>query len=263
MQVELKNGSLDINMNLVIDNYKKENKILFDFMMKVDTFLYNFERELKKTNPKDIDAYIIASFVQIHSSYQSIIILLERGLYDDSQILLRSLFEKIIKCLFVIYDDKNFIYLKQETNKSKISLFEYVIKNKELFDNSFVDSCKNASKSLKNNMMRNKRGKALKKASIKDMCEIIEKKEVYFIYKYLCGYSHNDLFVVANKIIFNKNIVTINHSLEYSDNLNNDISIIINSLGYIIIPLCNYIANDKMKKEFERIIKDFNDKIIS
>ncbi len=202
MQIEIKNGSLDLNMNLVIDNYRKENEVLFNFIMEVDNYLFNLERELKKTNPKDIDAYIIASFVQIHTSYQSLIILLERGLYDDSQIILRSLFEKIIKCLFVIDDGTNINYLKQETNKNQKNLLEFIIKNKELFNESFVNDCSEKAKELKKIIIKNSKGKALKKITIMEMCQKLRKNEMYFIYKFLCSYTHNDLSIVANKIIF-------------------------------------------------------------
>lgn len=57
--------------------------------------MYSTEYLLDETIPvtNDRDCYIVANFTTVHKSFQSVVILLERGLQDDVLSLLRSIFE--------------------------------------------------------------------------------------------------------------------------------------------------------------------------
>lgn len=259
MQVILKNGCIDNNMDLVVNDYRKKNKKIFDYVFKLDNYLNKLEKNLKKENPKDYDVYIIITFVQIHNSFQSFIALLERGMYDDSQIILRSLYDKMIKCLYVIHNNSNFEIIKQDDTDQTIKLFNFVVNHKDFFKEDIVNKYNVTLNELKKNIKHDEKGKRIKLKSNEKLCKEIGNQELYFVYKFLCGYTHNQLFVPGKKLRINKNVINVIQYIEYPEDLYYEISLIIQSLSYIIIPLCKYISNKNLEEEFNKLFNSFED----
>lgn len=109
-----KNGFLGIQRNMYMSNKrlfisykyaKRLNKLIYE-MLKHDYFGIN-ELDLSSI-------YIVTSFFRTHKTFQSFIILSEKGLKDDSLALLRIMFENLFKSAAIIKDYKNFEILLKE-----------------------------------------------------------------------------------------------------------------------------------------------------
>ena len=257
MKVIIKNGCIDNNMNLVVSDYRNKNKKIYDFIFKLDNYLNRLEENLKIKDPKDYDAYIIITFIQIHNSYQSIIALIERGMFDDSQIIMRSLFDKMIKCLYVLNDNKNFEIIKQDDINQTINTFRFAINHKYLFPNESISLFNSYIINLEGKIKHNN-GKKITSKSNKLICDELGIPELYFAYKHLSGYTHNQLFVPGKKMIINKKVISVKSNLDYPDDLYYEFSLVLQTLSYIIISLCKYISNKELEDEFHSIFESFD-----
>ena len=101
----LENGFLDKEIQVEVDRIRRENLEVYSIIRELNILCYELEEKFNKTKGTNIDIYLLRSFTQIHTSFQAYITLLERGLYEDSQIILRSMYDKIFKTLFVLSDN--------------------------------------------------------------------------------------------------------------------------------------------------------------
>lgn len=116
----LKNGLLDNNIDVIINKKRKEFDKLYQIIFELnDLFLQIINNNIINSFSYDKDIYIYTTLFEIHSSFQSIIILLERGLENNAEILLRSLFEKKFKLFAVIKNDINYKLIIKEKNKEE------------------------------------------------------------------------------------------------------------------------------------------------
>ena len=104
-EIELKNGFLDYDLNIEVNRKREKNKDAYRVAEEFNLLMYEIERKLKKDNATNRDLYVFTVFNQIHISSQTYIILIERGLYADEQIILRSIYEKILNLKIVIVDE--------------------------------------------------------------------------------------------------------------------------------------------------------------
>ena len=102
MKIVLDNGFLDERLDGCVKNFRKENSKYYNIVFKFNKLAYDIENYLTISNPSTADLFIFATFIQIHKSFQSFITLMERGMLDESQIILRNMYEKLFKMKFVI-----------------------------------------------------------------------------------------------------------------------------------------------------------------
>lgn len=119
----LKNGLLDKNIEIIVDNirdkYSKQYNLVFSIN---DLFLKIIDENIFNTFSSDREIYIYTTLFEIHSSFQSIILLLERGLLNNAEIILRSIYEKKFKLFAIIKDKNNYTKIVDEKySNQKIS----------------------------------------------------------------------------------------------------------------------------------------------
>jgi len=252
IEKELKNGFLDDDIVIEIMKLKAENKKIYDLLEKMNQQLYEVGKNYEKENPTQVDIYVRITFSQIHKSFQSFIILLERGLYDDSQIILRSMYDKIINTLYVLNDEKNIEKLIQDNineqlktcrDIQKYELYQYV--SKEHVQQSLEENLK-CRKLDENN-------KKIEKPSAKQICEELDIKEVYILYRLTSNYTHNALNIVTNKIIESNGGILVNQGIDHG-NFKHEIGLLIACMTLIIEPICNYLKSPTILKELESIV---------
>lgn len=259
MKVKIKRGCIDPNMNLVVEDYRRKNNSVYNYIYEFDDLCNELEASFRGLSPTAINTYVVTTFCQIHSSFQSVILLLEHGMYDDSQILFRSILDKVIKCIYVLQDDDNFKLVQQENNIEQIKTFKYALKHSNIFNDDTIKSYNEIIIELQKKILVGKNGKELSIKKNDIICEEANMPELYFAYKHLSGYTHNQMFVPGKKIFINKNIVTINNSLEYPKKLIFEISTIISSLGYVVKTLCKYISASSLEEKFINLEKRINE----
>ena len=107
MKKALRNGFIGDDIQIEVLRIKNDFKELYNLIKKYNSILYDISEKFENKNITNADAYLFVTFTQLHKSFQSFVILLEYGLYDDSQILLRSFYDKMISFLYIInYPDE-------------------------------------------------------------------------------------------------------------------------------------------------------------
>lgn len=251
LKKELKNGFLDNDIMLEIDRIRKENSELYEIVEKMNKLFYSIEKNYEKISPTNVDVYARTTFSQIHMSAQSYVILLERGLYDDAQVILRSMYDKIIKCLYAIKYD-SIEELIQESIRKTISLYEYIEKNK-LYNYIPKDKLNEFMKAMKESQKKDKRGKLIKMPHITDICNDLDIKEAYIHYSLLSGYVHNSIGVIGNKIIESGVDILINQNIDHGDFKNEVIKMIL-CMKFIINPICEYLELGEQSDKFNELL---------
>ena len=245
----LKNGFLDNELNLEVSKIRNENDNLYSSIEKINFLLYEIEKNFEKDNCINVELYVFTTFSQIHTSFQSYILLLERGLYDDSQIVLRSIYDKVFTILYVLDNKERISEIDQDDVNKQISLCNYILDN-ELFEYMPKERLRKEIKELEKSRMIKENGKYIRIPDNRTISEILDLKELYLHYKLLSQYTHNSIYVVEEKIIKTKKGVLINQNIKHGD-FKDEIAKIIFPLKYIIDPICDYLGLKKLKEDFE------------
>lgn len=251
LKKKLKNGFLDNDIMLEVYRIKKENSKLYNIIEKMNKLFYSIEENYEKIRPTNVDVYVRTTFSQIHMSAQSYVILLERGLYDDSQVILRSMYDKITKCLYAIKYD-SIEEITQESIRKTISLYEYIEKN-ELYNYISKDKLNEFMNAMKESQKKDKQGKPVKMPHITDLCNDLDIKEAYIHYSLLSGYVHNSIGVIGNKVIENGLDILINQNIDHGDFKNEIIKMII-CMKFIIDPICEYLNLGEQSDKFNELV---------
>lgn len=249
----LLNGFLDEDFKLEVAKMRRENDDLYKVIEKINKLFYSIEEKYEKTKPTEVDVYIRTTFSQIHMSSQSYIILLERGLYDDSQVILRSMYDKVIKCLYAIKNNSIDILI-QDSIKRKKSLYDFIDKN-EMYNYVPKEKLYNMRAELEKEQKKDENGKNLKIPQIIETFSDLGIKEVYIHYKLLSSYVHNSIDVIGNKVIEDGIDILINQNIEHGD-FRNEIVKMYLCMQYIVGPICEYLNLRKQKLEFNNLIKE-------
>lgn len=251
---KLKNGFLDEELVLEVNKIRNKNKELYLIIEKINSLLYEIENNYEKDDGTNVELYVFTTFSQIHISIQSYIILLERGLYDDAQIVLRSTYDKLFKCLYVLENDKALDILDQDNVNSQLTLYKYILNNK-LFDYVPEEKLKVGIQELEKRRKLKDNGKIIKCPDNKDISEKLNLPETYIHYKILSHYTHNSVFVINSKLIETDAGYLINQNIQHG-NFKDEVIKAIICLGYIISPICDYLGLENIKKEFDNEVKN-------
>ena len=104
---KLKFGFLDKNVKKLVKQVRKKHPLTYEVIFSYNSLASEIEKNFVKENPTNIDIYVFTVFNQIHTTFQSGIILTERGLCSDALILLRTMYESLFKMKYVIKDDNH------------------------------------------------------------------------------------------------------------------------------------------------------------
>lgn len=251
----LKNGFLDEKLELSVKDLRLAHKDAYHMARELNELMYEIEKEFigKKSTSRDL--YIYTVFSQIHNSCQTYILLVERGLYADSQIILRSIYEKIFKLMIVI-EDAEYLkrFLKDSLKKGMSTLNK--IKSKKLFkliSEDIVDSKIKEFNDALNRMNDVKLPSDLGKIS-----EIIKMDLQYIYYKLLSEYTHNDLVVSMKHLIFEDEGVIINGSQIYEGKIPEEILRYTECVEYAVKALSNYLNKPNYYNKLQNIQEKYD-----
>lgn len=250
-QVKFENGFLDNKIQNLVDNRRNFFKDEYSILERYNKLCYKLEQNFEMQNVLKTEIILFTIFSQIHKSFQSFIILIERGLYDDSQIILRSIYDKIFDLLLLLNNPKNYIFLDHDYIDKTIKKLKY-IKKYHLYEYMKEDIVDERLTYYNNVIKKQKNGKILSKLDNSSICNKNRANELYLHYKILSEYTHNSVFVVENNIIKNGDEVIINQNFNFGNFLDETVKVI-GCIDYVINKLCDYLCLKELKKEFSNL----------
>lgn len=251
----LKNGFLDEKLELSVKDLRFAHKDAYHMASELNELMYEIEQEFIGKESTSIELYIYTVFSQIHNSCQTYILLVERGLYADSQIILRSIYEKIFKLMIVIEDEGYLKRFLKDSLKQGISTLNR-IKSKKLFkliSEDIVDSRIKEFTDALNQMNEVKLPSDLGKIS-----EMIKMDMQYIYYKLLSEYTHNDLVVSMKHLIFEDEGVIINGSQIYEGKIPEEILRYTECVEYAVKALSNYLNKPNYYNKLQNIQEKYD-----
>ena len=244
----LKNGLLDKNIEFLVDNvrnkYFKQYNLVFSIN---DLFLKIINENIFNTFSNDREIYIYTTLFEIHSSFQSIILLLERGLLNNAEIILRSIYEKKFKLFAVIKDKRNYNRILDER--------EYYAAETALTINNSKNKQFNHLKDKINLNLYNLENYKKKKTSTKKWAlyaGLID--EYYKQYSIFSSAVHHDIITLTNLVENKSNGIKIN---TYSyDNFEDRIKITCEVTLQCLNKVLEYKNINKFNKNIKTILNE-------
>lgn len=259
MKIVLDNGFLDERLDGCVKNFRKENSKYYNIVFKFNKLAYDIENYLTISNPSTADLFIFATFIQIHKSFQSFITLMERGMLDESQIILRNMYEKLFKMKFVIEDKDNFKYLYQEHYINSKSLYNY-IKQENLYSFMSKSKVKKGLDKINNELKSYCGTKDIKSLKTFEIVNKINMKKEYVFYKVLCNNVHFDLSTLENVISEKGNNIFIDSGLKFNDILW-EVAKSLDCFSCSIENFIDYMKLDNFKDGFSDCYNEFENMI--
>ena len=247
-KVKFENGFLDNKIQNLVDNRRNFFKDEYSILERYNKLCYKLEQNFEMQNVLKTEIILFTIFSQIHKSFQSFIILIERGLYDDSQIILRSIYDKIFDILFLLNDTKNYIFFEQDYIDKTIKKLNFV-KDNSLYEYMEKNIVEERLSYYNSKIKQRDDGKILSKLDNSTICKKNGINELYLHYKILSEYTHNSITVIENHIIKSENEIIINHNFDFGNFLD-EIVKVIGSMNYVVNKLCDYLHLKELKKEF-------------
>lgn len=106
-----------------------ENKELFEFVNEINCWMYELYKSKELNVNNEEKRYFLLFWGEMHKTYQSIVLLAQRGLEEDSFTLLRRLYEMLFKVVAISKDSNNIEKLRQN------ELYEFSKLNRKLEKN--------------------------------------------------------------------------------------------------------------------------------
>ena len=134
---------LDSKAYIAVNDLRKKHKKHFELIYKIVELinLIRTDNMCVKFND-DREKYIIATFYECYSTFSSEILLLERGLVTDFNILFRSFYEKKFKLFSVIKNKRNYKKILDEAVFYPTSLAYSILKNENKTFDMYQDLVK-------------------------------------------------------------------------------------------------------------------------
>ena len=253
--IELNDGFLDKNMRFLIEENKIKNKNEYATLYEFNRFLYELSYALDGIELTDENKYIAASFVNVHKLYQAAIILLEHGFDTKFESILRQIIDLIVNILFVLKDKNNYKRILLKEYEERIKLLDYI---DEIKMYTFVPKEMLEQKKLEFEIG----AEELRKQGVKpcpqtrQLCEIIEMKELYACYKHLCGFTHEGLGSVFQHTNNDNGNFLIDVNPKWGD-INNDSARLMNLIDVIIPDIIKQFNLD-LNEEYNLFKEKFN-----
>ena len=134
--------------------------------------------------------YHFSMFIQIHKLYQSAIIMIQYGLLESFESILRNILESAVNILYSLIDNKNIMILELDSINENLKKLNY-IDDKKIFDvisKEKVDEYRKQKEEERANIIK-EIGDA-KKPKTMDLFRTINFEKEYLYYKCLCDYTH-------------------------------------------------------------------------
>lgn len=242
------NGILDEQQKPIFEAYKKEHQKVFDLLYEYNKLCCKIINSYTGIEVTEEKLYIFPAFVEIHKIYQSAILMLEYGVPNSAENLLRSMFELMLKMLYVFKEENNIKRLKMKNYSEALSQILYIENNTlyEIVPKDYIDKYKTQLEESKNELIK----QGVKNApNIYDMCVELGLTAEYSYYKYLCDFTHTSFYLISSMNVEMENSVIINGYEDY-DNVEN--------IGLRIITILNIIVDKMVTMYFNSFLDEYN-----
>lgn len=252
MQTEqkLKNGFLDECLNLDVHTLRENNKDAYSLVNELNDLMYKIENEFVNKNCDNRGVYIVTVFNQIHISCQTYIILVERGLYCDSQVVLRAIYEKIFNLIKVIKDEKYINRLLKKSINENLSALKSIEKYRayEIINEKTTKEQLEEYEKLYDAMndIKNPHDNA-------KLAEELGLERQYIYYKLLSKYTHAELTILMQQLIFKEKGIIVNGSQVYKGKIPDEILRFVECVELIVKAMDGYLGKISYFKELQKI----------
>lgn len=239
-------GFLDYSINeVVVKDNREKYKELYKIIFKYNKLGYETRKRFIG-ECEYIDVFLYTTFNSIHNSFQSCLLLLERGAFEDANIIFRSMYDKLIDLKFVLKDKNNFQYIYNDFIKKTLTKLNDIKKNK------FFDLV--AEKTIDDLMVEFKKyNKNMKKSlTIKNKADIVNMSKEYVYYRYLSEYTHNGLRVLYDNIIPKNDNLILDSGFKL-EGFNNHIIIVIGCYKDALVDMCKYLNDVELIQQIDEI----------
>lgn len=241
---------LDLRFNDIANDIRKKHKLLYEFIYKYNQLAYKIWDSFVMDSSQEI-LYLCTTYNQMHNSFQSFILLLERGVYDDAHIIFRSMYDKFINFMFVIKDIKNYRFIEQDFIQNSLKLLNGIRKKKlfRLIDKNTLD---NEITKFRKSILHDENGRYIPTLSMKEKADKCGMQEEYIHYRLLSEYTHNNLKSVYENITIKDDGVILESGIKF-DNFIDEIILSLECFKNVMHAICDYLKKYELKKELENL----------
>lgn len=253
----LKDGFLDGRLNEMIENFRIKYKRYYEIIYQCNELAFKIRKKFNDYDATSSEMYVFTNFIQIHNSFQAYIILMERGMVDDSYIILRTMYEKLIKQQTIIKDEKEYANIVQEHYIKRRSMCKYILDN-NLFDSIDNKALAETIKKCDERILKDEKGKKIKPKSTEKMAETNGMEREYFSFKFLSMNVHNDLQNISNMYKEDDGGIYIDGGFRFEDvkiQIIRGLDCLLKSMNIII----EYLQIEQYKIEISKISSSVNE----
>ena len=210
-------------------------------MYNFNIFLYDVYWCLDGKEINECEQYIIASFSEIIKSYQAAIILLEYGLDTNFEMVLRGIFELVMKVLYVI-----------KYEYGEIKRFKYIKRNR-FFDiipeellNSMIDIYENRIDELEKDEIKYA-------PDMCGLCDDLNMKKEYCYYGFLSEYIHKGFTTIYKNVEDKGDECDIDSNPNYDRITDRSLRLYSLLEDFVLQIMERYDINIDMRNKFEMI----------
>ena len=235
-------GFLSTEINDCIPIFRKRFASEYELIDQINEFYYDLQNCFVGQEATLEIVYYLTALTELHKLYQSVVLLLERGLESSANIVMRSAIELSLKLLeairnpdqieaFIAHDEETHLKISQEFQKNSGIEIEVPISNGKVSSEH----------------------KKYKRLTTRELAERNECSLLYTIYRLLCDDTHQSPYVLGQHIEKTENGVLVDAGFQlekFRQALALLISIVINPIPKIfcIIP---YV--DDLGKQYKLI----------
>lgn len=199
----------------------------FDLLKKINNYSHSlkYQLDIHNTNIQEISVTIL--FVSLINSLSSLNFLLQKGLIDDSKIILRIMLEKTIKLKYLCLDYEHARHYVLESERERLKLMNVVLSNPDVFSEEVKQSITEEERDLlKKEILENN---IPEKKSIEELSKLTGMQLYYQnVYRILNTNVHSNFKSIERKLGFNSNneVISINWIFPPED-LKNEVDILL------------------------------------
>ena len=166
-------------LNYLAENFiLPQNKDLYEYAKEINCWIYELYLNKRLNVNNEVQKYFLLFWGEMHKTYQSIILLTQRGLEEDAFTLLRRLYEMLFKLLAISKDKANIERIKKDESYEYYK-FNKKIKNNEPGMEIFKERNVNFDEAIG------------EKTTVAEWAKLAEMTNVYNLeYAILCNSSH-------------------------------------------------------------------------
>lgn len=248
----LKDGFLDLAMNEYIINHRKQYQKEYEVITNFNEYIFKIINMLLSNGSNKQNMFIIASVVEMHKFYQSVVLLLERGLPESANSLIRSMIDLLIKLIEVIRVPKAVDILLLNADYETKNILNYLYQN-ELFD---MVPKEELEELIGENEKKIKVGKN-PRIKTKELAEKNNVIKMYTLFRFQSDYTHLSTNIIGRVIKTNDKGYYIDESLTIN-NFKMDIGLAISIISIMIEFILNeYMKNELLVNEYKKLEENF------